>query len=59
MDSWNTGTGFFTNELNKFHPNLGFTYETSMERINFLDLNVSLRNGGISTDVYVKPTDRH
>ena len=27
--------------------------------VNFLDLNVSLRNGAISTDLYVKPTDGH
>ena len=47
------------NELNKFHPNLSFTYETSKEMVNFLDLNVSLRNGAISTDLYVKPTDGH
>ena len=31
----------------------------SKERVNFLDLNVSLRNGAISTDLYVKPTDGH
>ena len=47
------------NELNKFHPNLSFTYETSKERVNFLALKVSLRNGSISTDLYVKPTDGH
>ena len=49
----------FTNELNKFHPNLSFTYETSEERVNFLDLKVSLRNGAISRDIYLKPTDGH
>ena len=47
------------NELDKFHPNLSFTYETSKETVNVLDLNVSLRNGAISTDLYVKPTDGH
>ena len=49
----------FLNELNKFHLNLSFTYETSEERVNFLDLNVSRRNGGISTDLYIKPTVGH
>ena len=29
----------FLNELNKFHPNLRFTYETLKERVNVLDLN--------------------
>ena len=40
-------------ELNKFHRNLSFTYETSKERVNFLDLNVSLGNSAISADLYV------
>ena len=59
---WAHGTqelNFFLNELNKFHPNLRFTYETSKERVNFLDLNVSIWNGAISTDMYIKPTDGH
>ena len=49
----------FLNEFNKFHPNLSFTYETSKERVNFLDLNASLRNSATSTNLYVKPTDGH
>ena len=59
---WTHGTqelDSFLNELNKFHPNLSFTYETSKERVNFLDLNLSIRNGAISTDLYIKPTDGH
>ena len=59
---WTHGTqelDSFLNELKKFHPNLSFTYETSEERVNFLDLNVSIRNGAISTDLYIKPTDGH
>ena len=59
---WTPGTqklDSFLNELNKFHPNLSFTYETSKERVNFLDLNVSIRNGTVSTDLYIKPTDGH
>ena len=31
----------FLNELNNFHSNLKFTYETSSCTVNFLDLNVS------------------
>ena len=49
----------FLNKLNKFHPNLSFTYETSKKKVNFLDLNVRLRNGTISTDLYPKPVDGH
>ena len=59
MDSKNTELDSFLNEFNKFHPNLSFTYETLKETVNFLDLNVNLRNGAISTDLYVKPTDGH
>ena len=47
----------FLNELNNFHPNLRFTYEISKNNVNFLDSNVSLRDGAIHTDLYIKPTD--
>ena len=43
----------------KFHPNLSFTYETSKERVKFLYLTLSIRNGAISTDLYIRPTDGH
>ena len=49
----------FSNEPTKFHPNLNFTFETSKEGVNLLDLNVSVRNGKISTELYVKPIDGH
>ena len=35
----------FLQELNKTHPNLKFTHESSKEKISFLDLSVSLSNG--------------
>ena len=49
----------FLNELNNFHFNLKFTYETSSSTVIFLDLNVSLRNRAIHTNLYVKPTGGH
>ena len=49
----------FLKELNKFHPNLSFNYETSKERVTFLDLNLSLRNCAISTGIYFKSIKRH
>ena len=49
----------FLNEFNNFHFYLTFTYETSSGTVNFLDPNVSLRNGAIHTDLYIKPTDSH
>ena len=49
----------FLNELNNFHSYLKFTDETSSCIVNFLDLNVSLRNEPIYTDLSIKPTDSH
>ena len=49
----------FLNELNNFHSNLKFTYEISSCTVNFLNLNESLRNMAIHTDLYIKPTDGH
>ena len=43
----------------RFHPNINFSHEVNKESIHFLDLNVRLSDGNISTDLYVKPTDRH
>ena len=39
----------FLSEHTNFHSNLKFTYETSSYIVNFLDLNVSLRNDAINT----------
>ena len=36
-----------------------FTNETSSYTVVFQDLNVSLRNGAIHTDINIKPTDSH
>ena len=37
----------FHNELYNFHPNLSFKCETSTEIVNFVDLNVRIKNGPI------------
>ena len=39
------------NELNNFHANLKFIYETSSCTVDFLDLNVNLRNWAFHTDL--------
>ena len=39
------------------HPNIKFTAEKSKTSINFFDVNVSLIEGVIATDLYVKLTD--
>ena len=49
----------FMEKLNQFLPNLKFTYESSQKKVAFLDLNVSLENGCITTDLYTKSTDCH
>ena len=47
----------FMEKLNQFLPNLKFTYESSQKKVAFLDLNVSLENGCITTHLYTKSTD--
>ena len=46
-------------KLNQFHPNLSFTYESSKKEIAFLDCKVNLFENKLTTDLYVKPTDKH
>ena len=47
----------FIDVVNKKHPTIKFTAEWSKTQINSLDVTVSLENGKIKTDLYVKPTD--
>ena len=49
----------FLEDLNKFHPNLKFTSDSSEENVAFLDLKVELERGKMETDLPVKSTDRH
>ena len=49
----------FLNRLNDFHPNLKFTHEKSKSSVNFLDVNVSILDNKIETDLYCKPTNCH
>ena len=49
----------FIEILNEIHPTMKFTAEWSQKSINFLDVTVSLVDGQIETDLYVKPTDSH
>ena len=41
------------------HPAIRFTADWSKTSINFLDVTVSIAEGVIETDLYVKPTDSH
>ena len=49
----------FLQQLNNFNTGLKYTYESNEKEIPFLDLKVKLNKGKISTDLYIKSTDRH
>ena len=49
----------FLENLKNFKSNLKFTYEISKDKINFLDLNVSIRDSLFVADLFFKETDRH
>ena len=49
----------FIEYLNNLHPTIKFTSEQSSSSVAFLDTTVSIKNGKISTDLYVRPTDTH
>ena len=49
----------FLENLNNYHPNLEFTHNSSKHSVPFLDLEVTLSNSKIVTDLYIKTTDRH
>ena len=49
----------FIDIINKMHPTIKFTADWSKTAINFLDVTVSIAEGVIKTDLYVKPTDSH
>ena len=47
----------FVEWLNTLHPNLGFTFEFSHEKITFLDVTLLVENGQLVTDRHIKPTN--
>ena len=50
----------FINHLNSSHDTIKFTSEQSRDRISFLDVQVSMGEGGVlTTDLFCKPTDTH
>ena len=59
---WTEGSDnlkIFIDYLNNIHPTIKFTSSHSYTNVPFLDVNVSLNNGNIYTDLYTKPTDKH
>ena len=49
----------FIDNINKMHPTIRFTADWSKTSITFLDVTVSITEGVIETDLYVKPTDSY
>ena len=49
----------FIDNINKMHPSIKFTADWSKTLISFLDVTVSITEGIIETDLYVKPNDSH
>ena len=49
----------FINEINSFHPTIKFTSDWSKEKVNFLDVDITLKNFVLSTDLFVNPADTH
>ena len=49
----------FLKKLNDFHPSIKFTCEYSREKVNYLDVQVIVREGKLITDLHVKQTDNH
>ena len=50
---------WFLDNLNNYDHNIKCTYEYSKNEILFLHLKVGIKNCYITTDLYVKDTDRH
>ena len=49
----------FNSYLNSIHPTIKFTFNYSFTSITFLDVNVFVDDGNITTDLYTKATDKH
>ena len=45
----------FLDKLNNFHPYIKFTCEHSREKVNYLDVQVIVREGNLITYLYIKP----
>ena len=49
----------FMEGVNTFWPNLQFTIKSLKKRVAFLNLDFSLENGPVTTDLHTKSTDCH
>lgn len=49
----------FMENLNNHQPKIKFTYTFSRNCVLFLDLDIHLSEGELTTDLHIKPTDKH
>ena len=49
----------FLKVFNSCHPTVKFAAEYSLDKVNFLDVEVIRRGNKLLTDLYIKPTDTH
>ena len=49
----------FLKILNSCHPTIKFTAEYSLDKVNFLDVEVIRSGNKLLADLYIKPTDTH
>ena len=56
--TWEHGKEFI-NKINSFHPTIKIMADWSKEKVNFLDAEVTLKNGVLSVDLFFNSTDTH
>ena len=49
----------FQNKMNTNHPTIKYTFDSSTECVQFLDIQITQRNNRLETQLYSKPTDSH
>ena len=49
----------FIDHMNSFHRTIKFTSEYSTTETHFLDVVIRKEENGLTTDLFVKPTDKH
>ena len=57
LATWGKKLKQFLKILNSCHPTITFTAEYSLDKVNFLDVEVIRSGNKLLTDLYIKPTD--
>ena len=59
LATWGKKLKQFLKILNSCHPTIIFTAEYSLDKVNFLDVEVIRSGNKLLTDLYIKLTDTH